>query len=337
MALQVAFVDEAAGARWWRRAVSVPAYLLLTALLLAVLPILLPAAIVAGVVRRSRFAELRCLLMLVAYLSCETAGIAVSFLLGLARPFTGGERDLALHYALQRYWASSLFGSARAIFGLRLEVEGEDEIGQGPVLVFIRHVSLADTLLPSQLLVLRHGYRLLYVLKRELLWDPCLDLVGNRLPNVFVRRASGDSAREIDAIRRLGLGLGPREGVLIYPEGTRFSPAKRERALARLAENDQVERLERLRGLRHVLPPHVGGPLALIETAARADVLFLAHTGFEGAATARDVWRGALIDRVIRIRLHHVPRADVPTARAERIAWLDREWAGVDDWIEASQ
>ena len=34
----------------------------------------------------------------------------------------------------------------------------------------------------------RYHLRLRYVLKRELLWDPCLDIVGQRVPNIFVDR-----------------------------------------------------------------------------------------------------------------------------------------------------
>jgi hypothetical protein len=55
----------------------------------------------------------------------------------------------------------------------------------------LRHASIGDTLLASALVGRPHGiFWLRYVLKRELLWDPCLDVVGNRLPHVFVDRAS---------------------------------------------------------------------------------------------------------------------------------------------------
>jgi 1-acyl-sn-glycerol-3-phosphate acyltransferase len=333
-ALPAAFVEEGAAARWGRRAVSLPAYLLSTIAVVGLLPVLMPLAVLFDLLHRRRFTTIRCVAMLAVYLLCESAGILASGFLWLARGI-GGERDPSALYELQRRWAGALFGAARALFGLRLEVEGAGEIDGAPLLIFIRHASLADTLLPANLIAAPHGYRLLYVLKRELLWDACLDLVGNRLPNVFVRRASGDSTREIDAIRRLALGLQARQGVLIYPEGTRFTPAKRERALARLAEGRNSERLEQLGQLRHVLPPHLGGPLALLESAARADVLFVAHTGLEGAATASDVWNGKLVGRTVRVKFHRVARQDVPSARAERIAWLDREWARIDEWIEA--
>ena len=336
LSLPVAFVEEGVSARWGRRAVMLPLYFVATAAVCALLPVLLPVAAAFDLVGRRRFAATRCLLMVALYLLCESAGIVTTCALWLVRLLTGmgREREQALYYALQRWWAEALLAGASRIFGLRLEVEGDEPSGEVPLLVFVRHASLADTLLPARLVTRRHGIPLLYVLKRELLWDPCLDLVGNRLPNVFVRRASGDSGREIDAIRRLAQGLRPAQGVLIYPEGTRFSPRKRERAMARLAEGRAPERAERLRGLRHVLPPHLGGPLALLEAAPGADVLFVAHTGLEGAATVREVWNGALIDRTVRVGFRRVRRASIPDSRAERGAWLDAQWLAIDDWIE---
>ena len=108
---------------------------------------------------------------------------------------------------------------------------------QGPVIVMMRHASIVDNLLPAGLVSLPHRIRLRYVLKKELLWDPVLDIGGQRLPNVFVRR-EGDSATEITRIRRLAIGLTERDGVLIYPEGTRFTAKKRDQAIRRLERTD---------------------------------------------------------------------------------------------------
>lgn len=333
--LPAAFVEEDAAARWGRRAASIPLYLAATALVLGLLPFALTVAAAVDLALGRRFARTRCLLMMALYLLCESLGIVATFALSAAR-LAGieREREMALYYALQRRWAEAILAGAIRLFALRLEIDGDEAMGDAPLLVFMRHASLADTLLPARLIARRHGVRLLYVLKRELLWDPCLDLVGNRLPNVFVRRASGDSGREIDAIQRLARGLRAAQGILIYPEGTRFSPGKRDRALRRLAEGRHPERLERLRGLRHVLPPHLGGPLALLDAAPGADVLFVEHTGLEGAGTVREVWRGALIGRTVRVRLRRVRRAAIPESRPERTAWLDAQWLEIDDWIE---
>jgi hypothetical protein len=72
-----------------------------------------------------------------------------------------------------------------------------------------------ETLLASALVCRLHRIRLRYVLKRELLWDTCLDIVGNRLPDVFVDCFSDDASREIGQISELARGLGPRDGTLI--------------------------------------------------------------------------------------------------------------------------
>jgi len=203
--------------------------------------------------------------------------------------------------------------------------------------VFIRHVSTADTLLPVVLLTGRAGIVLRYVLKRELLWDPCLDIVGNRLPNCFVRRESGQSAAEIAAVVRLLDGLAAHEGVLIYPEGTRFTPAKRERALARLAEGPATEPalLARARALTNLLPPRLGGPLALLESNPGADVLFCAHTGFEGTRSLADLMAGGLVGTTVRVRLWRVPFAEIPRTRSAMASWLYDHWARMDAWIAA--
>jgi hypothetical protein len=221
----------------------------------------------------------------------------------------------------------------RRIYGIRLEVEGDGDSGPGPLLVFMRHASIGDTLLPAILLSNRHGWRLRYVMKRELLWDPCLDVVGQRLPNVFVRRGSGDSAAEIEAIQRLAVDLGPDEGILIYPEGTRFTPRKRERLLARLERSGDPRLLAKARELRHVLPPRLGGALGLLDRCPEADVLFVGHVGFDGAATLADLWYGRVVGRHVRVCLWRVPARQIPADRDARVDWLYGEWARLDAWI----
>ena len=66
----------------------------------------------------------------------------------------------------------------------------------------------------------------------------------------------------------LAIDLDPHEGVLIYPEGTRSTPAKLARAkeIIRERQPDIAPLADRL---QHVLPPRLGGPLALLESSAR--------------------------------------------------------------------
>ena len=313
--------------------------LLLAAVGMLLAPLWIPALGLLDLLRpRRRGAALRAGAMLAVYLQCEAIGLAACALSWLATPgrsVAGRERFLRRNRALQGWWATTLFSAAQRIWGLELRVEGADEPSRGPLLLFPRHASVADTLLPAVLVSARHGIRLRYVLKRELLWDPCLDVVGQRLPNVFVRRGSEDSEREIAAVRELGRGLGPDEGVVLYPEGTRFGPAKRARVLERLRATGDAERARRAEGLRHVLPPRRGGPLALLDAAPEADAVFCAHTGLEGAATLADLFRGELVGRDVHVRFWRVPRGEIPGAPDARGSWLDAWWERIDAWIAA--
>jgi 1-acyl-sn-glycerol-3-phosphate acyltransferase len=200
-------------------------------------------------------------------------------------------------------------------------------------LLLLRHASTGDTLLASALVGRPHGIRLRYVLKRELLWDPCLDVVGNRLPHVFVDRASDDSQREIARVQALARDLSARDGVLIYPEGTRYSEAKRRRVLERLAREGDAKQLEYARSLHSVLPPRPGGTLALLDAAPGADVVLCAHTGFEGSATLGQIWKGGLLHATIHVRFQRIPRAAIPTSRAAQSEWLRERWQEIDAWV----
>lgn len=331
---------ESSAVRWGRRALVIPAYLLLTPVILAALPILLAAAVLTDLSVRRPLPTVRAVLFAACYLVCESFGVVASFALWLGSGVWAGasrERYLRWNVALQRLWAGLLFAAASGLFRFRLEVEGDHDTWHGPAIVFMRHASVADTLLPAMLLANRHGVRLRYVLKRELLWDPCLDVVGQRLPNVFVRRDAGDTAAELAAVRRVAEGLHADEGVLIYPEGTRFTPEKRQRVLQRLEQASDRTLLPRARALQHVLPPRLGGPLALLDACPDANALFIAHVGFDGMATFGDVWRGNLIGRTIRVNLRHVPAADIPRERDARVAWLYEQWSGIDAWVGAGK
>jgi 1-acyl-sn-glycerol-3-phosphate acyltransferase len=323
---------ESLVARWGRRALTIPLYVGLAGAVLALVPLLLLPALASDLVRRVPLVGVRCVLVFALYLSCEALGLVAAFGLWVAAAVAPA-RFLDWNFALQRVWARTLFAGAARVFGLRIEVGGDAAVGRGPLLVFVRHASVADTLLPAVFLAGRHRIRLRWVMKRDLLWDPCLDVVGQRLQNVFVRRGSADGAREVARVARLAEDIGPGEGVLIYPEGTRFTPAKRARALAGLRSDPA--RFARVATLRHVLPPQLGGPQALLEARPDADVLLVAHVGFDGVTTLTDLWNGALLGRTVRVCFRRLPCADIPRTREDRIRWLDDQWAWVDAWVGA--
>jgi 1-acyl-sn-glycerol-3-phosphate acyltransferase len=330
-------VVEASAARVLRRCVTIPGYALLWVLAIALAPIGLPLLYVADRAGGGRRARARLWLFAIVFLSYELAGLAVAGLLWLATlvsPRFRGERAAAAHARLQSWWATGLFRAAARILRLTLQVEGVNGLQPGPLIVLMRHASLADTLLPA-VAIASHGIRLRYVLKRELLWDPCLDVVGQRLPNAFIRRGSGDSAPELEMIGALGRNLAPDEGVLIYPEGTRFTPEKRVRALERIAASGRPNLVARAHELTAVLPPRTAGVFALLDAGTDADVLVVAHTGLEGLASVADILRLGASERHIRVRMWRVPRASIPAERDKRVGWLYDEWARVDAFATA--
>jgi 1-acyl-sn-glycerol-3-phosphate acyltransferase len=235
-------------------------------------------------------------------------------------------------YDLQAGWAAGQLAGARRIFGLTFAVEGEALIEPLPAIFLIRHASIIDNALPAALVSRPHGVDLRYVLKAELAKLPTLDIGGHWIPTCFVRRASGDAAAEVARVRVLAEDLGAREGVLVYPEGTRYTPAKLARAQASIAASDPVVGLLAAR-LHNLLPPRLGGPLALIDEAAGADVVVIGHVGLDGFEYVSDVWSGALVGTTVRVRFWRHPRAEIPDAYDDRVAWLYEVWQELDDWV----
>ena len=146
------------------------------------------------------------------------------------------------------------------------------------MLILIRHASIIDNALPDAVIGHAHGLGLRFVIKRELQMIPTIDIGGRWVPTNFVRRASTDTAGEVARLRRLAHDLGEGEGILIYPEGTRHTPEKLARAQALIAER-QPEIAPLANRLRNVLPPRLGGPLALLEESRGADVVVCGHVG----------------------------------------------------------
>ncbi len=273
------------------------------------------------------------------FMASRMAGFAWVYLLGeawalltmtLAGLF-GRERSLEMTFFLQRLWTGWNYQALKFFFNLEFEVTGDGEVPPGPILLLSRHASMIDTMLPARFVVRPHGIKLKYVLKKELLVDPALDIGGNRLPNYFVDRGASDSEAERNGIRMLSADLQPDEGVLIYPEGTRYSEEKRIRFTTKLA--NQPGRVgEVAAGLRRVLPPRPGGTLALLE-ASEADVVLLMHRGLEGFARAKDIWSGDLIGSTITVEFRRIQRSQIPTEPEGQLNCLFDLWAALDDWV----
>ncbi len=316
-----------------RRLVTISLVFTAAAVISALLPILLMAALIVDAVTvlivRRPGASTRIVVFVWIYLIGEVWAILALGLVSLL----GESRSLAITYSLQAWWAAWNYRAFTLVFNVRFRAEGSEAAVPPPVIVLARHASLIDSLLPVVFIAHRHKINLRYVLKRELLVDPALDIAGNRLPNHFIDRESTDSESELASLRELASGMSDREGVVIFPEGTRFSEAKHGRLVAR-QRNKQGTVAEVTRALRNVMPPRPAGTLAILD-ATDADVVVLAHRGLEGFSGLGDVWAGEVIGADVAVKMWRVERDLIPRGRSERIEWLYRLWAEVDDWVSA--
>ena len=318
--------------RWRRRSLSIPGLVLATVTITLAIPFWLPIAAVADLVRgRFRLPVVRLLAFAVLWCWIESIGVLRSFVLWA----TGRAADHDEHYRLLGWWAGVLMAALQRTTGLRAHIEGLEALTDGNAIVLCRHASLGDSLLSGWALASEAEVRPRYVLKRELLVDPCLDIVGLRVPNHFLDREPDDGAGELAALERLADGIGPGVVGVIFAEGTRSNDAKRERALGRIGERDP-DRAARLAGLRYLLPPRPAGSMAMLSGAPDADVVLAWHTGFDGFDSFGGMIRQLAGPRTpVRFVARRVPRAEVPSGDAFR-TWLDTQWLAMDAEVAAA-
>jgi 1-acyl-sn-glycerol-3-phosphate acyltransferase len=276
----------------------------------------------------------RLLVMGWVYLTAEIGVIVVAaahWPLSFLFPGRAAAMRCEWSYSLQTWWVNTIMAAMKRVFRLEFVVNGSEVVPPGPIIVLFRHVSIMDNLLPHVFVSQPYRIRLRWVLKKELLNDPALDIGGNRMPNYFVDRDAENSETERANIATLAAGLSPSEGILLFPEGTRFSDSKRQRRMADLADSDPE--LHALLADRHnVLPPRTGGVLALLDTGM--DVVVAAHTGFEELRGIKEIWARAPIGRTISIWFRRYRAGEIPAGIEARKHWLYEAWAWVADEVE---
>ena len=299
--------------------------------LVVLLPVWLPVAALVDLVRgRTRLPTVRLLAFAVCWTWLETVGVMVAAALWIA----GQHRNQRAHFVLQRWWAARLMDALQFTTGVRVDAADASALSPGPAIMLCRHASLADSLLSAWVVTSSARMNPRYVLKRELLADPCLDIVGNRLPNYFLDRQSADSAGELAALRELASGLAEDQVAIIFPEGTRAAHKKRTRAIEKIRTRDPA-RADRLSQLQHLLPPRPAGSQALLAGCPSADVIVAWHVGFDGLDTFGGILRH-LAHRPEPAQFHarRIPRADVPEGEAFA-RWLDDQWLQSDQAVHA--
>ena len=125
--------------------------------------------------------------------------------------------------------------------GLRVEVDepeltAEEQAARlaRPVIVLSRHAGPGDSLLLVRHLLSVYGRRPRVVMKATMQLDPSLDVVANRLPNVFVQHRRAGEGVFSEQIERLASGLDQLGALVIFPEGGNWTPGRWRRGIRRL-------------------------------------------------------------------------------------------------------
>jgi len=335
-----------------RRMVLAPLAIVITIATVVLFPLFAVLALVVSLLERARpgrasfgMRVLRVVFFALIWLCADVSALFMSLGLWVASGFGGRLRTepyQARHYALMKWFLDRVYAAATWAFAVRVEVD-EPELTEAelaarlarPVIVLSRHAGPGDSFLLVRQLLSVYGRRPRVVMKATLQLDPGLDVLTNRLPNVFIHGGKTGQRTFVHQIERLASGLGNADALVIFPEGGNWTPGRWHRGITRLEELGRPDLAERARDMPNLLAPRSGGAFAAIESCPGADVIFVAHAGLDRLVSVRDVWRSVPMNATIRAKWWRVPVDDLPRGldHEEQLRWLYDWWERIDAWI----
>jgi 1-acyl-sn-glycerol-3-phosphate acyltransferase len=339
-----------------RRIVLAPLAVVIAAAVIVLSPLLALLTVVVGLAGRARpghphssgMRGLRILAFATIWLAAEASALFMSLGLWIASGFGGRLRTepyQSRHYAIMRWYLDLVFAGAARTLGLRVEVEPEPDPGHRaaqparPVIVLSRHAGPGDSFLLVHQLLSRYGRRPRIVMKATMQLDPGVDVVANRLPNVFIQHRKMGEKLFTEQIRRLARGLDQADALVIFPEGGNWTPGRWQRGIRRLERAGRSDLAARARQMPNVLPPRPGGALAAIAACPAADVVFVAHAGLDRLVSVGDIWRSLPMGETVRAQWWRVPVGEVPRSAGHeaQVLWLYEWWQRIDTWVSENR
>jgi hypothetical protein len=215
-----------------RRLVLAPLAIVVAAAMVVLFPPLALLTLLLGALGRSRPHRMRALRLLsfaLIWLVAETATLFMCLGLWLASGFGGQlhtEPYQSRHYAIMQWYLDRLYLAAVSMLGLRVEVDEPpltpaEQAARlaGPVIVLSRHAGPGDSLLLVHHLLTVYRRRPRVVMKAALQLDPSVDVVANRVPNVFIQGRRTGEHIFVAQISRLASGLDPAGALVLFPGG----------------------------------------------------------------------------------------------------------------------
>ena len=201
------------------------------------------------------------------------------------------------------------------VVGIQLEVKGEVPSHPSPI-VIVNHQSWFDIPIVQEIISAR-GPRLSFLVKRSLVWVPLIGWICLLLGFPRLRRTGSpqDRALDLNAVSQAAeQGVAARHALLIFAEGTRFTPKKR---------SDQNSPFD------HLLRPRVGGFAAACQIFPEGTPIIDLSIYYDGGS---HFWRclgGATSVIRVDVSTHSLDQ----TMSAE--AFLNERWRTKDRWLES--
>ena len=246
-----------------RRLVLAPLVIILAVGFLVLSPFLALLALVFGLAARPRAGQMRSLRLVgfaLVWFVAETVVLLMLAGLWVASGFGGRLRTepyQSRHYAVVRWFLDWMYRGAERTYGLRAEVDEpeltpEEHLARlaRPVIVLSRHAGPGDSFLLVHQLLSVYQRRPRVVMKATLQLDPSVDIAGNRLPNVFIKRRQTGERIFTEQIQRLARGLDNTGALVIFPEGGNWTPGRWRRGIRRLEHSGRSDLASRARACR---------------------------------------------------------------------------------------
>ncbi len=271
----------------------------------------------------------------IAFCVVETIGLLLAFGLWVLAGFGIWLRSEWMQHLHQRVfglWLELITSAIRVFLGFDF-VFPDQQLPDGPVLVFSRHTGPGDALLVAHSLIRVHHRRVRMLGTTKLLWDPFFNHVVRRMPFHFCEEDPADPEKELQEVRMSAATIEEDGAMIIFPEGGNFTPGRKVESELRLRSRGQEAKAERASHMKHVLPPRTAGAVAALDAAPHASAVFLAHVGLDDLFSLSDLWHSVPLRRTVLATYWEADR-DREAGPGRLGDWIWDQWERVDTWID---
>ena len=122
--------------------------------------------------------------------------------------------------------------------------------------------------------------------------------------------------------------------MVIFPEGTFRTQERYEHIMQKITVSD-LDRAERVRCLKYLLPIKPGGLLAMVNASPESDLYLVAHRGFEAFGSFKKIFANIPFTDPVEMYIKQIPSEIIPNETGECLRFIDFEWLALDKWLES--